>query len=257
MPLDLSLAGRVALVTGAGKGAGEGMARLLAEQGAAVIVNDLHADRAARVADQLAAEGLAARAVPFDVTDFDAVRAGFAQAGAVDILVNNAGMPERATYKTSGTHVAFAESSRDEWEAWLDLNAYGSMQCLRTALPGMCERGWGRVIQISSPMAARGLANRESLYGASKAAIEGLLRHVAVEVIGSGVTVNVVSLGLMTNAAEHAEQRLIDRMLAMNPIGRLLSPREAAALVAFLASDESAYITGQVLHVNGGIFQGR
>src|SRR4051812_39309021 len=159
MPLDLSLAGRTALVTGAGKGAGEGMALLLAEQGAAVVVNDLHADRAERVAAQIVASGGDAHPVAFDVTDFDAVPGAFAEAesalGPIDILVNNAGMPERSTFKTRGIHVPFAESSRDEWEMWFDLNAYGSMQCARTALPGMCERGWGRVIQISTPMAAR------------------------------------------------------------------------------------------------------
>ena len=261
MPLNLSLSGKTALVTGAGKGAGEGMALLLAEQGAHVVVNDLHADRAEQVVAEIKAGGGAAHAAAFDVTDFDAVRNGFAEAeqavGPIDILVNNAGMPERRTFKTKGVHVPFAESTRDEWEAWFDLNAYGAMQCMRTVLPGMCERGWGRVIGISTPMAARGMPNNESIYGASKAAIEGLSRHIAIEVVGFGVTVNVVSLGLMTNAEEHAEPELIDKMLALNPMGRLLSPREGAALVAFLASEESDYITGQVMHVTGGSFQGR
>lgn len=252
----MSLAGRTALVTGAGKGAGEGMARLLAEQGAAVAVNDLHEERARAVATAIVRDGGRAHPVAFDVTRYDDVQAGIGETerslGPVDILVNNAGMPEGER-----RHVPFAQSTPDEWEVWLDLNAYGQMHCMRTVLPGMCERGWGRVIQISSGLASRGLPNNESLLGMSKAAIEGLIRNVAIETARAGVTVNALALGLMGNAADHVDGEVVARTLDRVPIGRFLEVREAAAAVAFLASTEASFITGQVIHVNGGSFQGR
>ena len=261
MPLDMSLDSRTALVTGAGKGSGEGIARVLAEQGAAVAVNDLHRDRAERVAAEITAAGGRAHPIAFDVCDAAAVGAGVAaieaELGPVDVLVNNAGMPEGSTWKTIGRHVPFKESTVEEWKVWLDLGAYGQMNCVRAVLAGMCERGWGRVIQISSGMASRGLPNNESLLGMSKAAIEGLLRNVAIEVARDGVTVNTIALGLMANAGDHADPAVVERTLDRVPIGRAGEFREAGAAVAWLASVESAFITGQTIHVNGGSFQGR
>jgi 3-oxoacyl-[acyl-carrier protein] reductase len=258
MPLEMSLADRIALVTGAGRGAGEAMARLLAEQGAAVAVNDLHEERARTVAAAIAAAGGRAHPVPFDVTRYADVQAGIAEIeralGPVDILVNNAGMPDRSAVRK---HIPFAESTPEDWQVWIDLNAYGQMHCMRTVLPGMCERGWGRVVQISSGLASRGLANNESLLGMSKASIEGLIRNVAIEVARSGVTVNALALGLLSNAGDHADPDVVARTLDKVPMGRFGEPREAAAAVAFLASVEAGFITGQVIHVNGGSFQGR
>jgi NAD(P)-dependent dehydrogenase (short-subunit alcohol dehydrogenase family) len=134
---------------------------------------------------------------------------------------------------------------------------YGSLNCLRAVLGGMCERRWGRVIQISSAMASRGLPNREALLGASKAGIEGALRSIALEVADRGVTVNSLALGLLENAATHADPAIVAATLARVPIGRFLEPREVGAAVAYLASDEAAFVTGQTHHLNGGAFQGR
>jgi NAD(P)-dependent dehydrogenase (short-subunit alcohol dehydrogenase family) len=192
----------------------------------------------------------------FDVTDYGAVRAAVARVedelAPIDILVNNAGMPVQRQ-----RHVPFMASQPEEWEVWIDLNLYGSAHCMRAVLPGMCERGWGRIVQISSSMASRGLPNNESMLGASKAAIEGLLRSVALEVAPHGVTINALALGLMTNAFEHADPAVVEATLAKVPLGRVGEPREAAAAVLWLASEEAAYVTGQVNHVNGGSFQGR
>jgi NAD(P)-dependent dehydrogenase (short-subunit alcohol dehydrogenase family) len=177
------------------------------------------------------------------------IEAGFAP---VDILVNNVGMPG-----TPNKHVPFAESHPEDWRPWIDINIYGSLHCLRAVLPGMCARGWGRVIQISSAMASRGLPNRESLLGGSKAGIEGTLRSVALEVADRGVTINTLALGLLENAVTHARDDIVEATLARVPIRRFLSPDEVGAAVAYLASEEAAFVTGQVHHLNGGAYQGR
>jgi NAD(P)-dependent dehydrogenase (short-subunit alcohol dehydrogenase family) len=121
----------------------------------------------------------------------------------------------------------------------------------------MCVRGWGRVVQISSAMASRGLPNRESLLGGSKAGIEGTLRSVALEVADRGVTINTLALGLLENAVTHARADIVEATLARVPVGRFLEPVEVGAAVAYLASEEAAFVTGQVHHLNGGAYQGR
>jgi len=239
------LGGRVALVTGAGRGVGRGIAQVLAEQGADVVVNDLHAERAAAVAEEIGA-----RALPFDVGDWEAVQAAFAGL-AVDILVNNAGVPED---RYQG---AFADSEPEDWEPDIRLNVYGTLHTTRAALPAMRAGGRGRIVQISSGVAARGVPYGRSLYGLGKAAVEGHLRHLALEVAGDGITVNALSLGLMANATEYADPDVVALRLAATPVGRAGEPREAGAAVAWLCSEDAAFVTGQVIHLNGGAYQGR
>jgi NAD(P)-dependent dehydrogenase (short-subunit alcohol dehydrogenase family) len=251
----MTLNGRVALVTGAGRSVGLGIARELAAAGAAVAVNDLHPDRARQAAaDITALGGGPAIASPFDVTDYDAVLAAVAEVGErfgpVDILVNNAGIPE------IGGAGRFADSKPESWMPYIQLNLLGSMYCIHAVLPAMIERGWGRVIQISSGASSVGLPIGVSVYGASKAGIEGLLRHVAVEVGRSGVTANTLALGLMENVAQTDDKRLA-RMLAGIPVGRLGRGDEVGAAAAWLASEQAAFVTGQVIHLNGGSTFGR
>jgi NAD(P)-dependent dehydrogenase (short-subunit alcohol dehydrogenase family) len=235
-------AGRVALVTGAGQGVGAGIARALAGARFRVLVNDLYADRASEVASSL---GGAAEALPFDVTDYDAVSAAFASAGPVDVLVNNAGIPVDGFPQTP-----FASSDPAAWRRFVDLNLYGVMNCTHVALPSMLERGWGRVITISSEAGRHGLDIGVSLYGAAKAGALGLMRHVAVEVAPFGVTVNSVSLGLIgNNPSEWA-----DRVARTVPRRRLGTPDDIGGAVAFLVSDAADWITDQVLPVNGGAY---
>ncbi len=167
-----SLAGRIALVSGAGQSVGEGIAKVLARQGASVIVNDLFPDRAEKVAAAIVEEGNTAVASAFDVTDYDAtlecVRAAEETLGGhVDIVVNNAGIAEGRVIKP------FRELSPEEWRAPIDLNIYGAMNCIKVALDGMCEAGWGRVVQISSGSARTGQNINQSMYATGKSGIEG------------------------------------------------------------------------------------
>ena len=242
------LSRRVALVTGAGQGNGVGIARTLASQGAAVAVNDLHEERARAVTERIGEEGGKALAVAFDVTDPEAVGAGVARVsealGPVDVLVNNAGVPE-------GMSLApFQQLPPEEWSRFVDLNLYGVLHCTLAVLSGMCERGFGRIITISSGAAQAGLPIGVSLYGASKAAAVGFMRHLAMEVARCGVTANCLALGLMANAAGAADStQAIARTI---PVGRLGTPEDVGAAVVYLASDEAAWLTGQTLGLNGG-----
>jgi NAD(P)-dependent dehydrogenase (short-subunit alcohol dehydrogenase family) len=240
-----SLDGRVALVTGAGRGVGAGVAALLARQGAAVAVNDLDAARARDLAERIAGAGGRAAAFAFDVTEADAVERGVARArealGPIDVLVNNAGIPE-------GMALArFREMERAAWRAYVDLNLYGVLHCTKAVIDGMCERGFGRVITISSAAGQVGLALGVSLYGAGKGGAQSFMRHLALEVAGSGVTANTLALGLMSNAGPGSAA-----LAAGIPVGRLGEPEDVGAAVAFLASDEASWITGQTIGVNGG-----
>lgn len=246
-----SLTGHRALVTGAGQGVGAGIALALAAQGAAVAVNDLHADRADATTGRVQQAGGTAVAVPFDVTDAGAVADGIAAAegpigGPVDILVNNAGVPEGMGLRP------FRELDPGEWARYVDLNLYGSLHCIHAVLDPMCETGWGRIVQISSGAGRTGLASGVSLYGASKSGIEGFVRHLALEVARQGVTVNSVALGLMDNLPEDTSSDAIRAIARRVPAGRLGSPADVGAAVVYLASDEAAWMTGQTLGLNGG-----
>ena len=248
------LDGHVALVTGAGQGMGVGIARALAERGAVVAVNDLEAERAEAVAAQLRADGAVAVAAPFDVTDRAAVEARLAAAeaalgGRVDILVNNAGVPTGMGLTT------FRDLHPDEWRRYVDLNLYGSLNCIKAVIDGMCDRGWGRIVQISSGAGRAGLAMGVSLYGASKSGIEGFVRHLSQEVARDGVTVNALALGLMDNSVpggESPDSPLMQAMAKTVPVGRLGRPDDVGAAVVYLASEEASWMTGQTVDLNGG-----
>ncbi len=241
------LSGRVALVTGAGQNAGAGIARALARQGAAVAVNDLVPERAAATAERIAAEGGKAAPAPFDVTDLAAVQDGVAAVrrvlGAVDILVNNAGIPEGMGL------VPFRRMDPTTWARTVDLNLYGVLHCTKAVIDGMCERGFGRVITISSGAGQVGLALGLSLYGAGKAGGIAFMRHLALEHARDGITANTLALGLMNNAGDEG---VMEQIAAGVPTGRAGTPEDVGAAVVFLASDEAAWITGQTIGVNGG-----
>jgi NAD(P)-dependent dehydrogenase (short-subunit alcohol dehydrogenase family) len=254
MPADL--AGRVALVTGAGRGVGFGIVEELVEAGASVALNDLHRDRALEAARQVDPGGRQVVPVAFDLTDLAAVQDGVVRAerelGRVDILVNNAGLPEGIDMGR------FMESDPSIWHHWIDLNFYGSLYATYAVLPGMVRRHWGRIMQISSGVASRGILGGNSIYGGSKAAIEGALRHIAIEEARNGVSVNSIAPGLMTNTAgrqDPADTR--PGTLGAVPMGMLCEPRWIGACVVWLSSEKAGFVTGQTIHVNGGTIQGR
>ncbi|CAB4958864.1 MAG: SDR family oxidoreductase [Actinobacteria bacterium] len=240
------LTGKTALVTGAGQGVGFGIAATLLEAGAKVFVNDLVPERAVAAAEAL---GSNATALPFSVDDREAVVSAIAGIGPVDILVNNAGIPPTMR------PVKFRDMDPAEWAAYIDVNLYGVINCVSATIDEMCERGWGRVITISSGAGTQGLNIGVSMYGAGKGGAISFMRHLAVETARSGVTANTLALGLMERDAPNVteESRTVTASMAKQvPVGRLGTGRDIGYTCVFLASDEAEWITGQTIAVNGG-----
>ena len=239
-----SLLGRVALVTGAGRGIGEGIAKRLARQGARVVVADIDGERASAVASHLGGD---AESLTCDLS-VRAEAAGVVErtvelVGELDILVNNAGIIRDRTLH---------RMSEDEWDSVLAVNLTAVFLTMRAALPRMRERGYGRIVNISSVnwMGAVGQAN----YSASKAGVIGVSLAAALENAGKGITVNVVCPGFIdTDMTRSMPSDVFDRVLASVPMGRAGTPDDVAAVVAFLASDEAAYVTGEIVNVRGGM----
>ena len=240
------LTGRRALVTGAGRGVGLGIATTLVAAGAEVLVNDLVPERAAEAAARI---GAGATALAFDVSDSAAVDAAIASVGPIDILVNNAGIPP-------AMHpMKFRDMPRAEWAKYIDVNLYGVLNCVSATVDGMCERGWGRVITISSGSGLTGQNIGVSLYAAGKGAGISFMRHLAIETARSGVTANTVALGIMEREGDAAteEHRTVTASMAkMVPVGRVGTGVDAGHTCVFLASDEASWLTGQTISLNGG-----
>lgn len=234
-------------MTGAGRGVGAAIAAALASRGAAIAVNDLDAGRAAATVRSLNASGGRAAEAVFDVTDYAAVRDGVAAAEGVlapfDIVVNNAGVPLNMAIRK------FLESDAEDWRPYVELNLYGVMNCCRAIVGGMCERGWGRVITISSAAAVMGLNFGIAAYAAGKGGALSFMRHLAMETADRGVTANSVAIGLINNQSDPAMTTALARSI---PTRRLGEPDEIAALCVYLASEEAGWMTGQTLHLNGG-----
>lgn len=240
------LTGKTALVTGSGQGVGLGIARTLIEAGATVYVNDLVAERAKAAAAEL---GSNAKALPFNVADFDQVEAAIESANPIDILVNNAGIPP------SMRAVKFRDLPREEWDPYVDVNLYGVLNCTKAVIDGMCERKWGRIITISSGAGTEGLNIGVSIYGAGKGAGISFMRHLAVENAGDGVTANTLALGLMerNDPGITEDQRTVTAKIAKSvPVGRLGTGTDVGHACVYLASNEASWITGQTISLNGG-----
>ena len=265
--MDLQLQGKVALVTGGGRGVGRGICLRLAEEGAKIIVNDFHEPRAQRVAAELKERGAQALPVRADITDLAQVRAMVEKAqdtfGPVDILVNNAGIPTRepgTEVKGSGWE-DFALTSPEAWKQIIDLNIYGTMNCTHSVLTPMIERRQGKIISIMSEAGRLGEA-KLAAYSGAKAAILGFSKAIARELGKHRINVNVVALGAVDAKELEFEQlddvtkERLSKLFKAYPIGRglqrLSRASDVANAVAFLASDRAQYITGQVLGLSGG-----
>ncbi|MPZ22645.1 MAG: glucose 1-dehydrogenase [Dehalococcoidia bacterium] len=239
--------GRVALVTGAGRGIGQGIARRLASEGARVCVADLDPKTASATANEIG-NGLA---LEMDVTSGDSVRNAVAecerQLGPIEILVNNAGWEKPEL---------FIESNEETWDRVIAVNYRGVLNCTRAVLPGMVERQRGRIVSISSD-AGRVGSGGEAVYSGAKAAIQGFSKAIAREVARYSINVNVVCPGParteMFAAVSEASPRLGQALEKAIPFKRLAEPEDVANAVAFFVSDDAAYMTGQVVSVSGGL----
>ena len=252
MAVEIDLSGRRALVTGAGQGIGRGVARTLADAGAEVLVNDLVAERAESVAAEIVADGGRASGLPFDVTDWAAVRAAVEGPGAVDVLVNNAGNAGKASTHGFEDMKPFAEEDPSAWEGFIRVNLFGVMYATRAVLPGMVERGFGRVVTVVSDSARTGEAQMAA-YAAAKSGATGLIRSIAREVGRHGVTANCLALGTMNPfEASPEDEEQYAWLVKRYAIRRRGLPADVAGITAFLASDLAEWITGQTIPVNGG-----
>ena len=246
MQVTNDFSGKVAVVTGGGQGMGRAVARRLVEGGAKVVVNDKNGDAAQAVADALGSGALAA---PGDVTvkaDVDAVvRLAVDAFGSIGILVNNAGI----LFST-----ALADMEEDEWDLVIDVNMKGTYLFTRAVLPVMKQAGWGRIVNFSSTAGKAVSTLGGPHYTAAKAGILGLTRAAAKEFAPYGITVNAVCPGLVNTemVQQNVAPERLDAYLASFPVSRICDPSEVAELVAFLASDRAAYITGASLDINGG-----
>ena len=239
------LSGQTALITGASGGIGGAIAKALHRQGSEVMLGGTRLDALTALANEIGERvhvGLADLADP--ATPERLAKDAEAAMGRIDILVNNAGI----------TRDALALRMKDEdWQASLDVNLTAAFRLSRSVLRGMVRRRHGRVIGITSVVALSGNAGQAN-YAAAKAGMIGMSKSIAAEVAGRGITVNCIAPGLITTAMTDkltAEQRA--RLAGAIPAGRFGAPEEVAAAVVYLASAEAAYVTGQTLHINGGM----
>lgn len=243
-----SLDGEVALVTGSGQGIGWAVAELLGMRGARVVVAELDEDRANEAVRRLSDARIEAHPVQVDVADPASVDAAFRDAvdrwGRLDMLVNNAGF-----INTGPSH----EVAEDDWHRMLDVHVGGTFRCSKAAFEALA--GHGRVVNVASVTGRMGLPGRLS-YAAAKTAIEAVTRTLAVEWAPHGIRVNAVAPGWTTTPGVLAaiERGVVaeDDMVRRIPLGRLARPDEVARVIAFLASEESSYVTGQTIVIDGG-----
>jgi len=246
------MARRTALVTGATRGIGRAIALELAAAGCAVAAGDVRTESAGEVAEEIERAGGRAFAVALDVADRGSVEAAVAriaaELGPIEVAVNNAGWDELRP---------FLETDESFWSRVVDVNFMGALRVTHEVLPGMVERGWGRLVNIGSD-AGRVGSSMESVYSGAKGGVIAFTKTIAREVARSGVTANVVCPGptrtpMLEEMTAAGGERLVESLVRAVPMRRLAEPEDVAAAVGFLASERAGYITGQTLSVSGGL----
>ncbi len=245
----MTLDGKVALVTGGAQGIGRQIALTLANAGADVVISDVQKAGAEETATQVTEGGRKSLALQVDVTSSaeveGMVRTTVDRMGRLDILVCNAGIAR---------DTLLIRMKEDDWNRVLDVNLKGAFLCMKAAAPILSKQRSGRIIAIASVVAVLGNVGQAN-YAASKAGLIGLAKTVAREYASRGITVNAVAPGFIDTAMTQAlPEKVREELLRQIPLGRLGTPEDVAAVVRFLASDAAGYLTGQVIHVNGGMY---
>ncbi len=249
MEEGLKLTGKVALVTGAAQGIGRAIALLLARNGADIVVSDINLEKAEETAKEVRAIGPKAMAVKVDVanlSDVDRMVAGILEKLAkIDILVNNAGITRDKL---------ILRMTEEDWDAVLGVNLKGTFNCTKAVVRHMAKQRSGKIVNIASVVGEMGNAGQAN-YSASKAGVIGLTKTIAREYAQRGINVNAIAPGYIeTPMTEALPEKAKEELKKLIPMERLGKPEDVAEAVLFLVSEESSYVTGQVLNVNGGIY---
>lgn len=247
----MPLTEKVALVTGASQGIGRACALRLAQAGVTIAAAARNQEKLDSLVAEITQAGGRAAAFPLDVSDEEQIKstckAAIAQFGKIDILINNAGITRDQLVM---------RMKRADWDSVLNTNLTSAYLCIQQVVPSMLKQRWGRIINITSIFGQMGQAGQAN-YASSKAGLIGLTMAIAREVGSRNITCNAVAPGFIETAMTSAlSDELKQSALKAIPLGRVGTPEEVAGCVAFLASDEAAYITGHVLNVNGGMLMG-